>query len=94
MNAPCSETKLPPTCELEGEGGLNRPFGSVPAWPQCTRVALSAQLRRDADATMSNTRPLGSGPGSQTPLLGPRPDSAGVRGVGGAPSLVRKFIHL
>ena len=86
MNAPRSKTKLPPTCELAGGGRLNRPFGSVPAWPECTRVALSAQLRRDADATMSNTRLLGSGPASRRLFPG-RAQSARASRVSVEPQL-------
>lgn len=95
MNAPRSKTKLPSPCKPAGRGGLNRLLGSVPAWPGCTRVALSAQLRRDADATMSNTRPLGSRPGSQTPLPGraqaARASGAARGGSCGASSLVRNL---
>lgn len=81
INAIRSKTKLPSTCELAGGRGFKSASGVRTGLCRSARgVALSAQLRGGCGCdNESNTRPLGNGPGSQTPLPpGPRPTALGA----------------
>lgn len=70
INAIRSETKLS-TCELAGLRGFKSAFGSVPGLPSARGVALFAELRRDADATMRATRGLSETAAAPTRLFSP-----------------------